>query len=94
MVCILDLAPTYPGSSSYPFRDTEGFILKHSNFCAELLDREPSDPLHQEASARVHAAMRTIIVAVEARSHHSDNDALIWEWGLDWDDTHDPQRIL
>ena len=98
VACILELAPTYQGPASSPFQGTErrfddAFIKKHARLCTELLDRDPSDPLHQQASTRVHAAMRSIIVAGGARSHHPDDDSLIWEWRLDWD-THNPQRVL
>ena len=95
---ILELAPTYRGSASSPFRGTErtfdkAFIQTHARLGAELLDREHSDPFHQEASARVHAAMRTIVVAGGDREFHPDDDSLIWWRRFGRDDTHDSQRV-
>ena len=96
---ILELAPTYRGLASSPFRGTErrfdgAFIQKHARLCVELLDREPPDPLHQETSARVHAAMRTIIVAGGDRYYQPDDDSLIWGWRFRSDNTVNPQSVL
>ena len=95
---ILELAPTYQGSPSYPFRGTErtfdkAFIQKHARLRAQLFDRESTDPPPQEVSARVRAAMRTIVVAGGGRKIHPDDDSLIWRGRFRWDDTDDSQRV-
>ena len=96
---ILELAPTYQGSASFPFRGTErsfdkAFIQKHARLCTELLDKEPSESLHQESLARVHAAMRTIVVAGGARGHHPDDDSLIWMGIFRWGDIRDSHQVF
>ena len=93
---ILKLAPTYRGSAK-SLSDTErcfdkAFIQRHAKLCAKLLDRGPSDP---EASARVHAAMRTIVVVGGDRNFRPDDDSLVWWWMISgWDGTHDSQRVF
>ena len=98
MARILELAPTYRELAGSPFQGTERtfdevFIQKHARLCTESLQRRPSDPHRQEGSARVRAAMRTIVVAGGERMHHPDDDPLIWRWRLDWADAHDPQEV-
>ena len=96
---ILEPAPTYRGSAGSHFNGTErtfdkAFLQKHVRLCDELLGREHSHPLHQEALARVHAAMRTLVVARGNRIYHADDNSLVWCWPCGWDDTDDSQEVF
>ena len=89
---ILELGPSiHDESHTSEGKSDKGFIQKHAKLCIELLDREPSEPPYQEASARVRAAMRTIIVAGGPRSYHPDGDSLIWYGNFGWDSIQDSQ---
>ena len=96
---ILALAPTYKHSRVPRFLRTKRyfnktFIQKHVGLCTGLLDQPPSNLFHQEAPARVRAAMRTLIVAGGDRDYHRDDDSLIWCRRFKWDEIRGPQRVL